>query len=294
MSDSGSTSPVKALGEHFRALDARYHGPEGDRFAIEELAPVAARFLPVNGRALEVGCGYGRNLMALASLPGRAVVGCDPWFATLQRAAHERIATLPVDRRERVSLVRQERFQLPFRDGSFDLVVLWQVLEHVHGEQSKQALLDEVVRVLRPGGHVLIETPNQWFPFDYHDNKLPLVHWLLPSAAREWLTWKIRGERYPPSDYRGVSGYAALLRRAPGVTRATKATRVYFARSYAEAWRHLAGTQIGLKRLLFVLLAPVHAALSPFGGSADWFLPSIRVVWQIEKRAEALESRRAG
>ena len=274
---------MKALGDHFRSLDARYHGPEGDRFALEELAPVAARFLPADGRALEVGCGYGRNLMALASLPSRAVVGCDPWFATLQRAMSERLATLPAERRARVAIVRQEDARLPFRDGSFDLVVLWQVLEHVHGQKAKQALLDDVVRVLKPGGHVLIETPNQWFPFDYHDNKLPLVHWLLPSKAREWLTWKVRGDRYTPSDYRSVGGYAALLSRAPGVTKARKATRVYFARSYGEAWRHLAGTQIGLKRVLFVLLAPVHVLLAPFGGSADWFLPSVRVVWQVEK-----------
>lgn len=275
--------PVQALGEHFRGLDARYHGPEGDRFALEELAPVAARFLPAGGRALEVGCGYGRNLVALASLPAGLVVGCDPWFATLQRAARERLPSLPAGARARVALVRQEHRRLPFRDGAFDLVVLWQVLEHVHGGAAKQALLDECVRVLAPGGHVLIETPNQWFPFDYHDNKLPLVHWVLPAPAREWLTWRIRGDRYPPSDYRSVSGYAALLRRAPGVARVTKATRVYFARSYREAWRSLGGTQIGLKRVIFVLLAPVHALLAPFGGGADWFLPSIRVVWRVEK-----------
>lgn len=278
-------SPLAALGRHFQEIDARYHGPEGDRFAMEELAPVASRFLPRDGRVLEVGCGYGRNLVALASLPSRGVVGSDPWLETLQRAARERLAPLPAGDRARVGLVRQERFRLPFRDGAFDLVVLWQVLEHVHGTPAKQRLMDECVRVLRPGGHVLVETPNRWFPFDYHDNRLPLVHWILPDRAREWLTWKIRGDRYPPSDYTSVSGAAALLRRAPGVAGVRKATKVYFARGYREAWRGLGGTQVGLKRLLFVLLAPVHALLSPFGGSADWFLPSIRVVWQVEKAA---------
>jgi hypothetical protein len=58
---------------------------------------------------------------------------------------------------------------------------------------------------------------------------------------------------------------------------------VYFATGYAEAWRSLAGTHVGLKRSLFALLAPVHALLAPFGGSADLFLPSLRVVWRIDK-----------
>ncbi|MGH7730931.1 MAG: hypothetical protein ACRENJ_06725, partial [Candidatus Eiseniibacteriota bacterium] len=61
------------LSRHFRDLNRRYHGPEGDAFAMEELVPVARRFLPEGGRVLEVGCGYGRNLVALAGLPAGVV-----------------------------------------------------------------------------------------------------------------------------------------------------------------------------------------------------------------------------
>lgn len=272
-----------ALSRHFRALNERYQGPEGDRFAAEELLPVVRRFLPEGGRALEIGCGYGRNLVALAALPSD-VVGCDPSGEELARA-RERLAPLPPAARARVSLVRQEPFRLPFHDGAFDLVVLWQVLEHVYGVESKRRVIVECVRVLASGGHLLVETPNQWFPFDYHDNKFPLVHWVAPRAVREWITWKVRGKRYPPSEYLSLPACERLIRGVPGVRRTERATRFYFASGFAEAWRTLGGTQVRLKRVLFALLAPAHAVLRAFGSSADCLLPSLRVVWRVEKGA---------
>ncbi|HUK61877.1 MAG TPA: methyltransferase domain-containing protein [Dongiaceae bacterium] len=273
--------PHHAFGRHLRALNERYLGPEGDTLALEELAPVARRFAGPGARLLEVGCGYGRNLVALSTLPANLLVGCDVAHGELVKA-RARVAARPGGATP--SLVRQPPDRLPFRDGVFDLVVLWQVLEHVIGGDAKRALIAECVRVLRPGGHLLVETPNQWFPVDYHDNKLPFVHWVLPFAAREWLTWKVRGERYHPSEYMSLPSLERLLRNMPGVTRIARATRVYFAAGYAEAWRTLGGTQLGMKRAIFVALAPVHALLTPFGASVDLFLPSIRVVWKVEKQ----------
>jgi SAM-dependent methyltransferase len=170
---------LPVLGSHFKDIVGRYHGPEGDVFALEELAPVAARFLDRDSTVLEVGCGYGRNLMALASLKPRLVVGSDVDPGELQRAADKR-ASLPESEYARIELVRQEPAGCRFRDGTFDMVVLWQVLEHLFGQELKQTVVSECVRVLKPGGYVLVETPNQWFPVDYHDNKLPFVHWFLP------------------------------------------------------------------------------------------------------------------
>jgi SAM-dependent methyltransferase len=271
------------LGKHFRRLVAAYHGPEGDAFALEELNPVVARFLPERGAVLEVGCGYGRNLFAVASLgKARLVVGSDVARAELVRA-RERVATLPPERRATVHVVQQEPFRLPFPDDAFDFVILWQVLEHVFGNAQKQALLAECARVLKPRGYILVETPNQWFPFDHHDNKLPLVHWVLPMKGREWATYLVRGEKYHPSEYLTLPQCAGMIRRAPGVASLRKVTSVYFAESYGAAWRDLGGSQVLLKRVLFVLLAPLHAALALFGGSADLFLPSIRAVWLVEK-----------
>jgi len=281
---------VLFLSRHFQTLDDRYHGPEGDQFARQELLPVAARFLRPDARVLEVGCGYGRNLVALADTPAGRVVGCDVSLAQLRRAASERLGSIPKPQRERVSLVQQEAFRLPFRDSTFHLVVLWQVLEHVLGRDAKRKVLEECIRVLESGGHLLVETPNQWFPVDYHDNKVPLAHWLLPKGARSWITWKVRGERYPPSEYLGLLSCERLIRAAPHVARVTRATRFYFAASWREAWRGLGGTQVGLKRAIFVAVLPLHGLLVALGSSADLILPSLRVVWRVDKRARLAPS----
>ncbi len=270
------------LSKFFRRLNARYHGPEGDAFALDELTPVAERFC-ADGTVLEVGCGYGRNLVALAATSARVVIGCDPQRAELVRAAHERIAPLAESSRRRVSLVRQDPWRLPFADGSFDLVVLWQVLEHVFHVEEKQRVLDECTRVLRSGGHLLVETPNQWFPVDYHDNRVPFAHWILPRSGREWLTERIRGQRYYPSQYLSLLGCERLLKRAPSVAKIERATEFYFARSWTDAYRDVSGTQVGWKRLLFLKVWPLHFVLRRFGSTADHFLPSLRMVWRITK-----------
>ena len=236
---------MPVLGSHFKDIVDRYRGPEGDVFALEELAPVAARFLDADSKVLEVGCGYGRNLMALASLKPRIVVGSDVDAGELQRSAVKR-ATLPADKFARIELVQQEPRRLPFRDGVFDMVVLWQVLEHVIGQELKQTLVSECIRVLKPGGVVLVETPNQWFPVDYHDNKLPLVHWLLPFPAREWLTHRVRGMRYHPSEYVYLGSCERLLKNAPNVRAVHKETgilRALVRRGVAHARRHPGGRQ---------------------------------------------------
>ena len=270
------------LKDHFKDLVGRYHGPEGDVFALEELLPVGKRFLGTSSRVLEVGCGYGRNLVALAQLDPGLVVGTDVDRSELVRA-QERRGTLTSERKGIVALTQQEPRRLPFRDNTFDFVVLWQVLEHLFGSDLKQAVVSECVRVLKPGGHILVETPNQFFPVDYHDNKIPLAHWVLPLSGREWLTHRVRGMKYHPSEYVHLFSCEALLRHSPGVRRIEKRTKVYFAQSFAEAWRGLAGTQVGMKRIIFALAWPFHLIASAFGGSADLILPSLRVVWRIEK-----------
>lgn len=268
---------------HLRGLNERYLGPEGERHAREELVPVVQKFLPRGGRVLEVGCGFGRNLAGLATISGAVITGCDVSEEELHKA-RERVRALSTEEQKRITLVAQAPDHLPFPDGLFDMVILWQVLEHVFGRTEKEKLLHECARVVMGGGYILIETPNFWFPLDYHDSGFPFVHWILPDAVRGWLTAKVRRQYYHPSEYGSLPEYTRTLRRAPGVTRVTKVTRVYFAGSYVEAWRNLAGTQIVLKRLLFVLYAPLHFVLSLFGSSADLFLPSLRVVWRIEKK----------
>ncbi len=55
---------------------------------------------------------------------------------------------------------------LPFPDGSFDAVLAFEVLEHVEDDTG---LLDEIARVSRPGGVLILSTPvhaSMWSPLD--------------------------------------------------------------------------------------------------------------------------------
>lgn len=101
-------------------------------------------------RVIEPGIGTGR--VAIAALAGgHKVVGVDRSRAMLR----ELNAKLSRVRRPslRASLVRGDALALPFADRTFDLAILASVLYLIH---DWRAALDEVDRVVRPGGNVLL------------------------------------------------------------------------------------------------------------------------------------------
>jgi SAM-dependent methyltransferase len=103
--------------------------------------------LPKPGmRILEIGCGQGPMMQFLRSL-GHDVVGIDPVASRLEVWDH----------RGRACVADGE--SLPFPDGSFDLVLSFDVFEHVPDSDRH---LRDVARVLRRPGHYLIGTPNKW------------------------------------------------------------------------------------------------------------------------------------
>ena len=55
--------------------------------------------------------------------------------------------------------------KLPFPDDYFDLVLSHEVLEHV---QDDQQAINEILRVLKPGGRLILFVPNRGYPFETH------------------------------------------------------------------------------------------------------------------------------
>src|SRR5579859_5548598 len=95
----------------------------------------------VSGRLLEIGCGAGRNLRAFAHYrPDLTLQGVDISRVALEEAA---AAGGPIVYR------LGDALHLPYPDASFDIVVLFDVLEHVPDVGRAVA---EIARVLRPGG----------------------------------------------------------------------------------------------------------------------------------------------
>ena len=107
-----------------------------------------ARFVRALGEpasALDLGCGDGR---LTAELRAGELVAADVSEVALGRARRR----LPGSRA--VLLVPDE--PLPLADGSFDLVLCAETIEHV---RDVQLLLSEARRVLRPGGRLAVTTP---------------------------------------------------------------------------------------------------------------------------------------
>jgi SAM-dependent methyltransferase len=139
----------------------------------EVLAPnvFAGLDLTGAGRLLEIGCGVGAELAAIATRWPR------PELFGLDRSAEHLAAAndylLPLARAGRARLVRGDAFALPFRDGCLDTVITVWMLEHV---AAPERILAEALRALAPGGRLICtEVDNGSFAFD------PAV-----PAIRDW------------------------------------------------------------------------------------------------------------
>jgi SAM-dependent methyltransferase len=80
---------------------------------------------------------------------------------------------------------------LPFQDATFDGTFMNEVFEHVEDETQT---LSEVYRVLKPGGVLVLISPNRWFPIEGHCinvgsktiSPAPLIPWLPDRVTRRW------------------------------------------------------------------------------------------------------------
>jgi SAM-dependent methyltransferase len=146
----------------------------GWSIASYRLAEVLAG-LPERGRVLEVGCGAGRYLRALAELrPDLELVGCDVSHSALDQLASQAPA---IEGR----LIVDEA--LPAESGEFEAVLVIDVLEHV---QDPLALLHEVRRVLADAGHFHLHVPCEADP-------LSLWRWLPGQSGSEALKRRFGG-----------------------------------------------------------------------------------------------------
>ncbi len=102
--------------------------------------------LPTPGRLLDAGGGTGRASVGLGPFVGDLVIS-DLSDGMLRQA----------QRRGLQHAVRGRAERLPFPDASFDRALVVDALHHV---QDQHAAVHELVRILRPGGRLVIEEPD--------------------------------------------------------------------------------------------------------------------------------------
>jgi ubiquinone/menaquinone biosynthesis C-methylase UbiE len=129
--------------DHFRSLARIYDRLIGRPHIGRQVELLA---LPCGCSLLEVGGGTGRVLERLRG-DAHPLVIADYSAAMLHQAAGK----------EGLCPVRAAAERLPFRDASFDRVLVVDALHHFHDQERAMA---EMARVLRPGGRLVVEEPD--------------------------------------------------------------------------------------------------------------------------------------
>jgi SAM-dependent methyltransferase len=159
------------------------------RFGQERRLALIDRYAPLRGRRiLDVGCGLGLYVEQLRRFSD-SVYGIDLDMERIAQGA-ARLPNLLVAAAERP----------PFLPGSFDVVLLHEVLEHVDDDRL---VVREADRLLAPGGRMVIFAPNRLYPMETHGiywrgeykfGNFPLVGYL-PGRLRRRLCPHVRSYR---------------------------------------------------------------------------------------------------
>ena len=157
--------------ERMHALESQYWWFVGRRAIIERLLQRPHRLTALSGISpldgldlLDIGCGTGANLPMLRRFAGPAgrVTGIDFSPLALRFACdHPGLSS--------ARLLQGDAMRLPFRDASFDVVTMFDVLEHI---PDHCLALQEVLRVLRPGGRYIFSVPAYQHLWSAHDTAL--------------------------------------------------------------------------------------------------------------------------
>jgi SAM-dependent methyltransferase len=167
----------------------------------------------LHGVWLDCGCADGGYTEALVAWGAERAIGVDPEQSRIDEAIARRQASGKASIRSSDVVEYHcctDDFPLP--DASVDAALLNEVLEHV-GDEA--ATLREIRRVLKPGGHLVVMSPNRWFPFEGHGMRLfgrefgfpiPLLPWL-PSS---WAARAMAARNYWPYELRNIVAAAGF------------------------------------------------------------------------------------
>lgn len=144
-------------------------------------------------KILDIGCGHGWFEAGAMKQGCRLAVGVDLGLEQLAAARRE----VPGG-----AFLRARLPELPFRDGQFDLTVVWEVLEHLPRRQVGDCLRT-VRRTLKPTGRLLISTPKfdlrstltdpAWYLGHRHYTRKKLLALVARGGFRPLRVWSAGG-----------------------------------------------------------------------------------------------------
>ena len=159
----------------------------GELAAVKKELDALLRAGP-GSRVLDVGCGTGADVRALARRvgPGGRVTGIDASEQLIAAAQPAGPGAAPV------GFLHGSAGELPFPDGAFDAARAERVIEHV---PDPAAAVAQMLRVVRPGGQVLVADPDHglWAP-DLDDRPLTrtIMNWWSDHVPNPWVARRFR------------------------------------------------------------------------------------------------------
>ena len=220
-------------------------------FGQERRLGLIRRYVPLEDRKiLDVGCGLGMYVRAFRRF-SQDVHGVD---IDTEKAV--------LARQELPNICVASAEYLPYPDGTFDVVLSHEVIEHVGDDQQAIA---EAVRVLKdpqpvsriPGGRLVVFAPNRLYPFEthgaywggrYHFGNIPMVNYL-PDRWRDRFCPHVRA--YTQQGLRRLlgglparvvvhrqiyPGYDKVMHRRPGLGRLLRGVTYTLERTPLHAW----------------------------------------------------------
>ncbi len=121
---------------------------------------------------LDIGCGAGGKSLYYASCGAKEVIGLE--ILEKYRAEAEALAS-ELSLADKFRFVCADAAALPFANGSIDTIIMNDAMEHV---ARPEAVLDEVMRVLAPGGRLFVNFPPINHPFGAHLSDLIYIPWV--------------------------------------------------------------------------------------------------------------------
>ncbi len=110
-------------------------------------------------RVLDLGCGEGRHVISAYLEPGIESVGVDLSLEDLKTTREKFEDFDGASAESSFTLASANALALPFADNYFDKVICSEVLEHI---PDYQGALEEINRVLKPGGLFCASVPRRW------------------------------------------------------------------------------------------------------------------------------------
>ena len=152
-------------------------------------------------KILEAGCANAKRTIAISTY-GHTCVGLDYAKSMCIAAAHLHRTARSFWANIDVEIVQGDILTLPFEDNTFDLVYNNGVLEHFLASDTRTRALQEMLRVVRPGGRILVTVPNGqhlmeklWHQYLIHGDAVSEVLLRKDDLENEfrkaglWVTW---------------------------------------------------------------------------------------------------------